>query len=130
MARSFSSELSDASPIVFHTDTGTLTDDEHRAVVEASVKELSQADNVASVSNPFEERSATVSRDARTAYATVVPSTALGDLSIPEAEEILDAARSPRGAATCRWRRAASSAARSPSPRTRPARCWASRSRC
>lgn len=38
MERSFSSELSDASPIVFHTEEGKLTDDEHRGVVEDSVK--------------------------------------------------------------------------------------------
>src|SRR5215210_3559072 len=41
MARSFSSELSDASPIVFHTDDGKLADDAHRGAVEASVTALS-----------------------------------------------------------------------------------------
>jgi putative drug exporter of the RND superfamily len=95
MARSFSSELSDASPIVFHTDEGTLTDDEHRPVVEASLKALSQADDVASVSNPLAEDSTTLSRDGRTAYATVLPTTALGELSVPEAEAILDTAAAP-----------------------------------
>jgi RND superfamily putative drug exporter len=95
MARSFSSELPDASPIVFHVDEGKLTDDEHRSVVEASVKELSEADNVASVTNPYDEDSTTVSRDGRTAYATVLPSTALGDLAVEEAEEIHDAAAEP-----------------------------------
>jgi RND superfamily putative drug exporter len=95
MGRSFSKELSDASPIVFHTDTGKLTDAEHREVVESSVKELSQAENVASVSDPFAEGSATVSKDGKTAYATMVPSTALGDLSVAQAEEILDTAKEP-----------------------------------
>ena len=38
MARSFSSELTDASPIVFHTEDGKLTDDAHRAEVEASMQ--------------------------------------------------------------------------------------------
>jgi RND superfamily putative drug exporter len=95
MGRSFSKELSDASPIVFHTDTGKLTDAEHREVVESSVKELSQAENVASVSDPFPEGSATVSKDGKTAYATMVPSTALGDLSVAQAEEILDTAKEP-----------------------------------
>src|SRR5918912_2810352 len=41
MARSFSSNMSDASPIVFHTDDGTLKDDEHSAVVHESVQALS-----------------------------------------------------------------------------------------
>jgi RND superfamily putative drug exporter len=95
MARSFSKELSDASPIVYHTDTGTLTDAEHRDVVEASVKSVSQADNVASVSDPLAEGSTTISRDGKTAYATVVPSTALGDLSVEQTQEILDAAAAP-----------------------------------
>jgi putative drug exporter of the RND superfamily len=95
MARSFSSELSDASPIVFHTDEGTLTDDEHRPVVEQSLQALSQADNVASVSNPLEKDSATMSADGRTAYATVLPTTALGELSVAEADAILDTAAAP-----------------------------------
>jgi RND superfamily putative drug exporter len=95
MGRSFSKELSDASPIVFHTDEGKLTDPEQREVVEASVEELSQAENVASVSDPFAEGSATVSKDGKTAYATMVPSTALGDLSVEQAEAILDTAKEP-----------------------------------
>jgi len=95
MGRSFSSELSDASPIVFHTDTGKLTDAEHRDVVEDSVKALSQADNVASVSDPLAEGSTTISKDGKTAYATMVPSTALGDLSVEQAKQILDTAQKP-----------------------------------
>src|SRR5688572_26670787 len=60
MTRSFSSELSDASPIVFHTDEGTLTDDAHRPVVESSLKALSEHDDVASVTNPLKEGSTTL----------------------------------------------------------------------
>jgi putative drug exporter of the RND superfamily len=95
MARSFSEELPDASPIVFHTESGKVTDAENRQVVEASLKELSEADNVVSVTNPYEESSTTVSRDGKTAYATMLPSTSLGDLSVEEAEQILDAAAEP-----------------------------------
>ncbi len=95
MARSFSKELSDASPVVFHTDTGTLTDADHRPVVEESLQALSEAENVASVSDPFAEGTTTVSADGRTAYATVLPSTALGDLAVADAEAILDAAAEP-----------------------------------
>jgi putative drug exporter of the RND superfamily len=95
MGRSFSPELSDASPIVFHTDEGTLTDDEHRQVVESSLRALSEQPDVAQVNNPLEEGSTTMSRDGRTAYATVVPSSALGDLSVEEAEAILETAAEP-----------------------------------
>jgi putative drug exporter of the RND superfamily len=95
MARSFSKEMSDASPIVFHTDDGKLTDKEHAAVVEESVHALSESDGVASVTNPLEQGSTTVSRDGKTAYATVLPSAALGDMSAEDAEKILDAAQEP-----------------------------------
>jgi RND superfamily putative drug exporter len=95
MARSFSSELSDASPIVYHTDQGTLIDAEHRGVVEASVKALSDDPNVAAVTDPLAEGSTTLSADKKTAYTSVVPSEALGDLSVEEAETILDGAAAP-----------------------------------
>jgi putative drug exporter of the RND superfamily len=95
MARSFSEELPDASPVVFHTESGKVTDAGNRQVIEASLKELSEADNVAGVGNPYEEGSTTVSRDGKTAYATMLPSTSLGDLSVEEAEQILDAAAEP-----------------------------------
>ena len=36
-----------------------------------------------------------MSRDGKTAYATVLPSTGLGDMSVEQAEEILDAAQAP-----------------------------------
>jgi RND superfamily putative drug exporter len=95
MGRSFSGELSDASPIVFHSDTGTLTDAAHKPAVEKSLRSLSQAGDVASVSDPFAEGATTVSRDGKTAYATVLPSTALGDMSVEQAEAIVDAAQAP-----------------------------------
>jgi RND superfamily putative drug exporter len=95
MARSFSENLSDASQIVYHTDEGKITDAEHRAAVEESLKALSQSDAVATVSDPFAEGAGTVSRDGKTAYSTMVPATALGDLSVEEAEAIHHTAEEP-----------------------------------
>ena len=91
MARSFSSELTDASPIVYHTDEGKLTDDAHRAEVEASMKALSTSPDVASASDPYK----TISEDGKTAYSTVVTAAPLGDLSVAEAEAILETAAEP-----------------------------------
>jgi putative drug exporter of the RND superfamily len=91
MARSFDANLSDASPVVFHAENGKLTDAANRAVVEDSMKSLSQAENVKSLSDPYEK----LSRDGKTAYSTLLPSTALGDLSVSQAEEMLDAAQAP-----------------------------------
>jgi putative drug exporter of the RND superfamily len=95
MARSFDANLSDASPIVYHVDEGKVIDPENRAVVESSLEELSHADHVKSVSNPYDEKNPTVSKDGKTAYATVLPSTALGDLAVEEAETIYDTAAEP-----------------------------------
>jgi RND superfamily putative drug exporter len=91
MARSFDANLSDASPIVYHVEEGKLTDDANRAVVSDSVKSLSQAENVKSVSDPYDK----LSKDGKTAYATMLPSTALGDVSVADAEGILTAAEEP-----------------------------------
>jgi putative drug exporter of the RND superfamily len=95
MGRSFSKELSDSSPIVFHTDKGTLTDDQHRGTVEASLKALDESPDVQAVTNPLETDSHTMSKDGKTAYATVVPATPLGDLSVEQAQEIVDTAAAP-----------------------------------
>jgi putative drug exporter of the RND superfamily len=91
MARSFDANLSDASPIVFHTEDGKLTDPSNQAVVEDSMKSLSQAEYVKSVSDPYEK----LSEDGKTAYATMLPDTALGDVSVEEAEGILASAEEP-----------------------------------
>jgi len=95
MSRSFSAQLSDASPIVYHTDHGTLTDDKHRVVVQASLQALSEQPDVAGVANPLDKNSTTMSKDGRTAYASVVPAKALGDLSVEQAQAILDTAAAP-----------------------------------
>jgi RND superfamily putative drug exporter len=95
MSRSFSAQLPDSSPIVFHTDTGKLTDDAHRPVVEAGLKALGASADVEGATNPLESGSSTLSADGRTAYSTVVPAKALGDFSEEEAQGILDAAADP-----------------------------------
>lgn len=92
MSKSFSAELSDTSPIVFHTDDGSVTDPENRAAIESSVRALSEDPAVASVTDPLAEGSTAVSADGKTAYANVVPSEPLGELSVEEAESILDTA--------------------------------------
>jgi RND superfamily putative drug exporter len=92
MARSFSAELPDASPIVYHTDQGSVTDPENKSAIQASLADLAQDPAVASVSDPFAEGSATVSADGKTAYSTLVPSQPLGEVSVADGEAILDTA--------------------------------------
>jgi RND superfamily putative drug exporter len=87
MSRSFSAQLPDSSPIVFHTDDGTVAD--HQAVVDESLKALSSSEDVASVGE------LKTSQDGKTAYATIVPATSLGDQSVEEAQTILDTAAEP-----------------------------------
>ena len=95
MEREFSAALADGSPIVYHTDEGSVTDPENQAAIEASLQALSQDSAVASVTNPFQEGSTTISSDGKTLYANVVPSEPLGDMSVEEAEGILDTAVEP-----------------------------------
>jgi RND superfamily putative drug exporter len=111
MTRSFSANLSDSSQIVYHTETGKLTDSERKPMVQESLKALSEDPDVEGVTNPLEKGSAQISSDGKTAYSTMVPSRALGDMTVEEAQEILDTAAKP----------AASSAARSPSRKRTPA---------
>ena len=57
MSKSFSAELSDTSPIVFHTDEGSVDRRGAPAAIEASVRALSQDPAVASVTDPFADGS-------------------------------------------------------------------------
>jgi RND superfamily putative drug exporter len=89
MARSFSKELSDASPLVYHADSGTLKDKDHAAAVQESLKATAEAENVANVGE------LTYSQDGKTASAQVLPAKALGDMSVAEGEAIYEAAEEP-----------------------------------
>jgi RND superfamily putative drug exporter len=89
MARSFSKELSDASPLVYHADSGSLKEKDNAAVVQESLKATAEAENVASIGE------LTYSHDGKTAYAQVLPAKALGDLSVAEGEAIYEAAEEP-----------------------------------
>jgi RND superfamily putative drug exporter len=89
MARSFSKELSDASPLVYHAASGTLKDKSNAAAVQESLQATAEAENVASIGE------LTYSQDGRTAYAQVLPAKALGDLSVAEGEAIYEAAEEP-----------------------------------
>jgi RND superfamily putative drug exporter len=95
MTRSFSANLSDSSQIVYHTETGKLTDSERKPIVQESLKALSEDPDVEGVTNPLEKGSAQISSDGKTAYSTMVPSRALGDMTVEEAQEILDTAAKP-----------------------------------
>jgi putative drug exporter of the RND superfamily len=65
-------ELSGASgQIVFHVETGAITDDANAAAVEASLKRLAETEDVSAVSDPFDPRSTAVSADGKTAFSTV-----------------------------------------------------------
>ena len=95
MARSFSKNLPDASPIVFHVDDGTLAEPGRRSTIEASIKALEGSEQVAAVSDPFVEDSPSISADGRTAFATLLPAQSLGSLSVEQAQSILDTGREP-----------------------------------
>jgi RND superfamily putative drug exporter len=64
--------LSGASgQIVFHVDHGTLAEPANEAAIEAALDRMRTGDDVSFVSDPFDPRGPTVSKDGRTAFATV-----------------------------------------------------------
>jgi putative drug exporter of the RND superfamily len=65
-------EFSGASgQIVFHVDSGNITDPQHQAAVDAALDRFRVAHDVAAVTDPFDARGPTVSADGRTAFSTI-----------------------------------------------------------
>ena len=99
--------------------TGKLTDAENRGVVEESQGACQGGGR--RERHRTRRRALDVSADGRTAYATMVPSTALGDLAVADAEAILDTAAEPAAGTGVQVEAGGQLGTRSPSRRTRRA---------
>src|SRR5215213_5385819 len=68
----FPPQQNGANPIVFHVDSGKLTDDANKTAVTSAVKAMRKAPHVYSVTNPVSSNGQTaglLSKDGRTAFA-------------------------------------------------------------
>ncbi|HZC69228.1 MAG TPA: MMPL family transporter [Jatrophihabitans sp.] len=97
---SFPDLANGTSPIVLHADTGKLTDSKNADAVNQAAADVAKTANVASVVNPLTQQGATaLSKDQTTGYLSVTLSVPPGQLSVEEANDIIDAAAKPAEAA-------------------------------
>jgi|HubBroStandDraft_3_1064219.scaffolds.fasta_scaffold23558_2 RND superfamily putative drug exporter len=93
LARSFPDQANGTSPIVLHTSSGKLTDSKYASAVDEAAADVAKAANVASVVNPLTPQGATaLSKDKATGYLSVTLAVPPGELSVSEAQAIIDAA--------------------------------------
>ena len=89
------------SPIVLHASGGgKLTDSRYAGAVKQAADAVAKAPHVASVVSPLTQQGAgALSKDQTTGYLTVGLDANPGDLSVEDAEAIIDAAKGPAEAA-------------------------------
>ncbi len=100
LAKAFPDQSNGSSPIVLHAHTGKLTEPKYEAAVNEAVAAVAKAPHVASVTNPLTPQGASaLSKDKATAYMSVTLGVSPGELSVSEAETIVEAAERPAKAA-------------------------------
>ena len=128
LQKSFPDQANGTSPIVLHAPSGKLSDSKYASAVNTAAADVAKTKDVASVVNPLTPQGASaLSKDGATGLPV---GDAVGQARIavqgrcPEHHRRGEQARPRRPAS--RWRRAASSARRSPSRRPNRASSWAS----
>ncbi len=93
LAKSFPDQANGSSPIVLHAKGGKLTDAKNAEAVEQAAKGVAKEPNVASVVSPLSPQgAAALSKDKQTGYLSVTLGVSPGELSVSEAQEIIDGA--------------------------------------
>jgi RND superfamily putative drug exporter len=97
LQHSFHSQSGDADTIVMRTDRGTVRDAAARARLSAMLGRVARSPHVARVASPFGPAGAAqVSRDGRTAYATVAFAGQVQDLPKAAFQKVIDVAHAAR----------------------------------
>src|SRR3954454_11152614 len=101
LERSFPVQANGTSPIVLHAPGGAkLTDSKYSGAVKQAADAVAKAPHVASVVSPLTQQgAAALSKDQTTGYLTVGLDDNPGDLSLEDAQTIIDAANGPAQAA-------------------------------
>jgi RND superfamily putative drug exporter len=93
LAKSFPNQSNGSSPIVLHATHGKLTEAQYASAVDQAATEVAKAPHVASVVNPLTPQGASaLSKDQSTGYLSVTLTESPGELSVSEAQTIVDAA--------------------------------------
>jgi RND superfamily putative drug exporter len=100
LAKSFPDQANGSSPIVLHTSAGAkLTDRKNTEAVEAAAKAIAKEPHVASVVSPLSPQGAgALSKDQSTGYLSVTLAVSPGQLSVSEANEIIEGANAAKAA--------------------------------
>jgi putative drug exporter of the RND superfamily len=99
LARSFPDQANGTSPIVLHAAHGKLTEAPYAQAVDEAAANVAKAPNVASVVNPLTPQGASaLSKDMATGYLSVTLAVPPGELSVDEAQRIVDAAAPAKAA--------------------------------
>ena len=96
LSHSFPEQSNGSSPIVLHVKSGKLTDSTHSTAVNEAASDVAKAPHVASVVNPLTQQGASaLSKDQATGYLSVTTDVSAGQLSVQDAQNIIDAASTP-----------------------------------
>ncbi len=99
LAESFPNQANGSSPIVLHAAQGKLTESRYASAVNQAAADVAKAPHVASVVNPLTPQGASaLSSDQATGYLSVTLSESPGELSVSEAQTIIDAANPAKAA--------------------------------
>ena len=97
----FPPQQNGTNPIVFHVDSGKLTDQDNKSSVTSSIKALRNAPHVDSVTGPLSsagQSAGLLSKDERTAFAPVLLDIGSGDLDEASAQRVFDGTKPARSA--------------------------------
>jgi putative drug exporter of the RND superfamily len=96
LSHSFPAQSNGSSPIVLHVSNGKLTDSKYSSAVNEAAADVAKAPHVASAVNPLTSQGASaLSKDQATGYISVTTSVSAGELSVDDAQSIIDAASKP-----------------------------------
>jgi RND superfamily putative drug exporter len=99
LAKSFPDQSNGSSPIVLYAAHGKLTESRYANAVNQAAAAVAKAPHVASVVNPLTPQGASaLSKDQTTGYLSVTLSESPGELSVSEAQTIIDAANPAKAA--------------------------------
>ena len=95
LKRQFPAQAGDSDQIVLRARSGTIADPAIRARVAPMLAQVAKLPHVASVASPYDAGggAAAISRDGRTAFATVAFDTRANDLSKATIQKVVDTAR-------------------------------------
>jgi RND superfamily putative drug exporter len=89
----FPQQAGDTSQIVFHVQSGSLKDPGQQARVQAVVDRVAKLPAVAGTTSPYKDAAATISKDGKTAYASLQFDKQAVDLDKADVQKVIDTAR-------------------------------------